>query len=312
MSMSHSVKWPEGKRFAFSVFDDTDAATLENVGGVYAHLQDCGFRTTKSCWVFRGDPQRGKFPGETLDDDRYRRWLVDLQSAGFEIGWHGATWHGSVRRQIADALERFAEVFGHYPKTASNHSDEEAVYWGYYRLGGWRSLLYRLATLHRRAARSRGHVAGDECFWGDLCKEKIKYFRNFVFQDVDTLKTCPFMPYHDPLRPCVNYWYASSDGNRIKRFNRCISEAAQDRLEEQGGACIMYTHFACGFVENGRLEPRFKALMERLAKKNGWFVPVGTLLDHLLPTGGSRAIATAERRRLEGKWLLEKTFTGMT
>ncbi len=50
--MKTSVNWPEGKQFAFSVFDDTDLATFENVSGVYALLKDCGFRTTKSCWVF--------------------------------------------------------------------------------------------------------------------------------------------------------------------------------------------------------------------------------------------------------------------
>ena len=30
--------WPEGKRFAFTVVDDTDAATVENVGAVYDFL----------------------------------------------------------------------------------------------------------------------------------------------------------------------------------------------------------------------------------------------------------------------------------
>ena len=27
-----------------------------------------------------------------------------------------------------------------------------------------------------------------------------------------------------------------------------LTEAAQDRLEAEGGACIMYTHFGHGFV----------------------------------------------------------------
>ena len=93
IATTSDIAWPEGKRFAFSIFDDTDMATLENVGGVYAFLGDAGFRTTKSCWVFRGDPRQGKFPGDTLDDAPYRRWLLDLQAKGFEIGWHGATWH---------------------------------------------------------------------------------------------------------------------------------------------------------------------------------------------------------------------------
>ena len=33
------------------------------------------------------------------------------------------------------------------------------------------------------------------------------------------------------------------------------------------------------YIDDGRLDPRFVQLMERLSAKNGWFVPVGTLLD---------------------------------
>ena len=39
---------PTGKRFAFSILDDTDDSTLENVEPLYAILRDHGFRTTKT------------------------------------------------------------------------------------------------------------------------------------------------------------------------------------------------------------------------------------------------------------------------
>lgn len=313
MLLNSALAWPDGKQFAFSIFDDTDLATVENVSGVYSLLKDCGFRTTKTCWPLRGDVNQGKNPGETLDDDRHRQWLVDLQSDGFEMGWHGTTWHSSLRDQTARALERFAEVFGHSPQAAANHtSQKDAIYWGSARLSGWRRFAYNLMTRYRKDNTFRGHVEGDEHFWGDLCREKIKYFRNFVFQDINTLKACPWMPYHDPRRPYVNYWFASSDGHCLEQFNKCVSEAAQDRLEAEGGACIMYTHFAKGFMDNGRVEPRFKTLMERLSKKNGWFVPASTLLDHLLAVHGHTVITAGQRRRLEGKWLREKMFTGTT
>ena len=45
-------------------------------------------------------------------------------------------------------------------------------------------------------------------------------------------------------------------------------------MEAEGGACIMYTHFASGFVHDGGLDPRFTELVTRLAGKNGSFVPV--------------------------------------
>ena len=89
------------------------------------------------------------------------------------------------------------------------------------------------------------------------------------------------MPYKDNAKPYVNYWFASSEGNNSKKFNRCISNENQDRLEEEGGACIMYTHFASGFCQNGKLSEQFKKQMERLSQKNGWFVPAFTLLEYL-------------------------------
>jgi hypothetical protein len=154
----------------------------------------------------------------------------------------------------------------------------------------------------------RGHVEGDALFWGDLCRERIRYVRNFVFRDINTLKSCPIMPYHDPKKPFVNQWYSSSEGAERVAFTKCISEAAQDRLEEEGGACIMYTHLACGFFENGRLDPGFRRLMERLAQKGGWFVPTCTLLDHLQQRNGGHVLSPAERAAMESRWLFEKIF----
>lgn len=42
--------FPEQKRFAFSILDDTDDATVENVKPVYDTLMEYGFRTTKTAW----------------------------------------------------------------------------------------------------------------------------------------------------------------------------------------------------------------------------------------------------------------------
>lgn len=308
--MVDNITWPDNKQFAFTVFDDTDLATLENVGGVYSFLADCGFRTTKSCWPVAGNPNKGRFPGQTCDDVDYLQWVLDLQSKGFEIGWHNSTWHGLHREEILAAMEKFAKIFRGYPTTGATHCKDEGIYWGNSRFTGINTFLYNFMTGYRNRGKYRGHVEGDEYFWGDLCKEKIKYYRNFVFQDVNTLKSCPFMPYHDPKRPYVNYWFASSNGHDVSSFNKCISQKNQDRLEEEGGACIMYTHFAKGFIEDGKLDPKFKRLMTRLSQKNGWFVPVGTLLDYLLQVNGRHEITDSQRRRLERKWLFEKLFVG--
>jgi len=303
--------WPDGKRFAFTVFDDTDRATLDNVRPVYALLADLGFRTTKSVWIVRGDPKQGAGVAQTCEDPDYLAWLLELQSQGFEIGWHNATWHGVPRERVEAAMQTFTRLFGHPPRTAANHSDDEGMYAGDLRLSGVRRGLYNLLTCFRNYRRHYGHVEGDAFFWGDLCRRDIQYFRSFVYRDINALKACPFMPYHDPLKPYVNHWFASSDGHDAATFLRCIREDNQDRLEAEGGACIMYTHFADDFVRpNGEIEPEFRRLMSRLAKKNGWFAPVGALLDHLRERNGAHVVTPTERRRLERKWLWQKIFIG--
>jgi hypothetical protein len=175
---------------------------------------------------------------------------------------------------------------------------------------GTRRVLYDLLTFHSRHGFSRGHVEGDCHFWGDLCRRWIKYVRNFVFADINTLKACPVMPYHDPLRPYVNSWFASSDGATVVSFNRCLAEAAQDRLEEEGGACIMYTHLAFEFHGPRGLNPTFCYLMERLSRRSGWFVPVSALLDYLQTARGHHEITDRERGTLERRWLWNKVRGG--
>ena len=307
------VQWPDGKRFAFTVFDDTDSATLENVREVYALLSDLGFRTTKTCWPLRGDVSAAMSAGQTCEDEDYRCWLLGLQAQGFEIGWHGASCRSSLREDTIRGLDTFASLFGHDPRSAANHSGAaEGVYWAGKRLTGIHVLLYNLFTRMRNSGRYRGEVPGDCRFWGDICRDRVKYYRNFVFQSINTLKACPLMPYHDPRRPLVNYWFSASNGVDLHRFNDCLTEKHQDQLEEEGGACIMYTHFAFRFMGQGGLDKRFRFLMERLAKKNGWFVPASTLLDHLLASHGHREITDWQRACLERKWLLEKITVGST
>ncbi len=309
--MTPTITWPEGKRFAFTVFDDTDSATLRNVGPVYAFLRDLGFRTTKSIWPIAGD-QEPVLGGSTCEDDDYREWLLQLKAEGFEIALHNATYHDSTRNETIRAFDRFKEVFGSDPLSLANHtSNAEGIYWGANRVSGARALFYKVLTRFRRR-RFRGHRDGDSLFWGDICKQRVKYVRNFVFSDINTLAACPLMPYYDPIRPCVNSWFASAEGGTLGSFNQTIGEADQDRLEKEGGACIMYTHFAKGFYCDGQIEPRFRQLMERLAEKQGWFVPVADLLDYLQSKRGPHKLTSRQRSSLEWKWLRHKMLVGTT
>ena len=303
------VAWPEGKRFAFTVFDDPDAQTLETGRPVYELLAELGFRTTKAVWPVRG----GGIPsdrGETCAEDHYREWAAQVQARGFEIGYHNATSHTSTREETRDGLDAFAKHFGAFPAAMANHyACDESIYFGPERLSGWRRALYDVITRGRNR-RYRGHVPDDPLFWGDLCRERVKYVRNFVYRDIDTLAACPWMPYHDRARPFVNYWFAATGGDDVRGFVECLAEPQQERLEASGGACLMFAHFGHGFVEHGRLHRGFVRVMERLARRGGWFVPVTTLLDYLLARRPDPVLTPGQRATLERRWLFEKLGYG--
>ena len=308
--VSGRIPWLEGKTFAFTVFDDPDFQSLERGEPVYSLLEDLGFRTTRGIWPLRSPIGDASY-GITCDDPGALTWFKQLQAAGFEMGLHNVSTHTSARERTIAGLDRFRELFGHDPIATSQHYlCEESLYWGAGRVTGAHKLVYTVGTLGKRTGKSHGHRPGHQYFWGDVCRSRIRYMRNFVFNEINTLRVCPYMPYHDPDRPYVNMWYASTEGVNAAAFVKAISEANQDRLEEEGGACIMYTHFAYGFVENGRLNSRFRELMRRLSKKNGWFVPVGTLLDYLRARQSHHEITRDARAKLERSWLTHKIRYG--
>jgi len=306
--MSLSIEWPEGKDFAFTIFDDPDWDSVENASAIYSFITDLGVRTTKAVWPIAGNG-KPKIGGATCGDPQYLDLMLQLKAQGFEIALHNVAHHTSYREQTARGMETFLHQFGHYPYSMANHSGcEESIYWQSARVSGAQGVLYNILNLKgfQKNNESQGHLESSPLFWGDLCKEKIKYVRNFVFGDINILKACPVMPYHDPARPYVNYWFASSEGANVDSFNAMISESNQDKLKHERGACIMYTHLAKGFLINGKLDDRFKILLQRLSTMNGWFVPVRTLLDFILHVRGNRVITPAERNILERKWLWHK------
>jgi hypothetical protein len=303
------MRWPEGRSFAFTIFDDTDLSRLPDIKRVYDVIAECGFRTTKSVWPLRGEGPP-KVGGSTCEDPAYLAWVHELKREGFEIGFHNATYHTSSREETIRGLDRFRELFGHDPRTMANHAGcREGIYWGSARVSGWRRLAYNVLDRGRHRNMFQGHRPGTPWFWGDVCRRRITYVRNFVFGGLDTLETCPQLPYHDPDRPYVDQWFASTEGATGPSFIRAIRESEQDRLAERGGACIMYTHLGAGFVEDGRVRPEFQRLMRRLAGLGGWLVPVHVLLDYIRRERGEHRLSPRERARLERRWLAHRIRT---
>ncbi len=145
--MSRTIAWPEGKQFAFTVFDDPDFDTVENVATMYSFLSDIGLRTTKAVWPLHGYG-RPKVGGVTCEDQQYLKWILRLQQQGFEVALHNVTNHTSTREETMRGFETFRRYFGHYPSSMANHSGcEESIYWGSARVSGVQRLVYYVLNL---------------------------------------------------------------------------------------------------------------------------------------------------------------------
>ena len=299
--------WPDGKRFAFTVIDDTDVATLENVRPIYRLFEELGMRTTKTVWPVACPEGSKNFSlSETLEDPAYREFVVDLARRGFEITWHGATMESSRRERTEAALERFHGLFGHHPRIHVNHSyNRENLYWGGNRFDFplLRVLFGRLAGLG--PDHFQGHVEGSPWWWGDLAREHITYGRNLTFNEINLLRINPSMPYRDPRRPLVEWWFSGSDAEGVHEFNELLRPENQERLEAEGGLCIVATHLGKGFAGPEGVHPLTRERLEMLARRPGWFPTVGELLDWLRDRRTAERLPRAEWRRMQYQWAVD-------
>jgi hypothetical protein len=292
--------WPNGKKFAFTIMDDTDRAHLDAVKPFYDALIQYGLRTTKTVWALDCPPD-DPFRGDSLQDAAYRAWVVNLSEAGFEIAWHGARSGGTEAGAHRKALEYFREILGRYPRTYANHAvNPECLYWGEERFDA--PIVREIFRRFSGRPRFLGSTPGTKFHWEGLCAEKLYYVRGFNFDDTVTSRKDPWMPYHDPRRPAASRWFSASDGSDVDRFVQLLTPSRIGSLERSQGCCIVYSHVADGFVRGGRVDPRVITVLQELASRNGWYVPVETILDRIESERGKHVIATAEHRRLEWRW----------
>jgi hypothetical protein len=283
MTSPHQFEFPHGKRFAFTIIDDTDVATVANVKPVYDLLHELGLGATKTVWPVgcpEGSPNFSS--SQTLDDADYRAFAVDLQQRGFEVTWHGATMETSPRARTIAAFQQFHDIFGAYPRIHVNHAfNGENVYWGAGRLDSrmLRAVLERFTGT--RAEYYTGHVEDSPLWWGDLCAKHVVYGRNLTTNDINTARFNPTMPYRDSARPLIPWWFSASDAEGVEEFNELIHPRQQERLQSDGGFCIVATHFGKDFVRHGAVNPVTRARLEELSERPGWFPTTGQLLDWL-------------------------------
>ncbi len=290
--------YPYGKNFAFTITDDPDGNRLEIIKPVYDFLKQVGIKTTPALWVFNPTRTNGipdfdlvehpkkkeSWQRDTCERKAYLSYMLDLQRNGFEIAMHGASTGNDYRNVTIKGYEKFKEYFGNYPKINIMHAQNlENLYWGKKVVSDQivRSLIGTLIS--KANIPFSGEIENSEYFWGDIAKKNTKYVRLFGTDDINTLKFNPSMPYHDPKKPFVNYWFSFSDGSIPKRFNEMLTSKNVDKLEKERGTCIVYTHFAHGFVKNNILNEKFIERINSLVKREqGWFVPCSTILDRLL------------------------------
>ena len=302
--METPLIFPGGKRFAFTILDDTDVATVENVGPVYRLLAELGMRTTKTVWPLAcPEGSRDFSSSQTLDDPEYLSFVLWLRDRGFEITWHGATMESSERARTALGLERFRQIFGAYPRIHVNHANNrENLYWGPERVD--QPLLK--AVIQRAQPTPAGYFAGHDeesrFWWGDLCSSHVEYARNLTFDEVNLARVNPSMPYRDPARPLVRRWFSCSDAEDRDEFAELLRPDRQEKLEREGGWCIVATHLGKGFAKNGEVDRLVRRRLESMAARDGWFVPVGELLDWLHARRGTDQLPNDEWDRMQWRW----------
>lgn len=298
------ITFPDGKRFAFSIVDDTDMATTERARPLYAILHQYGLRTTKTVWVLKSRSDRhSPDSGETLQDPPYRELIADMRQKGFEIALHGVRGGSSERPDIIQGLDEFRNENGQYPVMHVNHSlNADNVYWGSNR---WSFAPYRWAYGMLEGNKFSGEDPESKHFWGDLVKERVKYVNQFTFSDINLLNVTPSFPYHLSDKPYVNFWFPTADGDNLDLFEALLSPENLDRLEREGGVCLVYTHLGAGsFTKSAEATARFEARIKDVAARNGWFAPASEILDHLAKQPGWTAEPSfREKVRLETLFL---------
>jgi hypothetical protein len=303
------VAFPDSARFAFTILDDTDDATVENVQPVYDLLTELGFRTTKTAWPL-DCPEGSRLyrAGQTLANGAYLAFVRDLIGRGFEAAYHGATMESSVRERTERGLQTFSSLLGVKPSIYCNHGQNlENLYWG--------SARYRAPTIRIPVAlaervlgkpRYLGHVPGSPYFWGDLCRAQFRFVRNFTFSTLNNGTIPPCGPYRLNSTPWVQYWFNTADAPDAAQFKRLVTPRKVRQLCDEGGVCILSTHLGKRFATNGRVDPEVEDTFRYIASLPGWFRPVSEVLEFQLAQRPKETLSAWAQLQLEGRHVADR------
>lgn len=300
------LTFPGGKRCAFSVFDDTDVATLASIRPLYDYLSELGIYTTKSVWSVGFDGASDYRGSDTLENPAYAAYMLELQRRGFEMAFHGAGMESMQRADIERGFVKFQEIFGRYPVINAAHGrNRDNLYWGSERFTSrFTKQLYSLLSGDHRDY-FQGHKQESPFFWGDLALEHFKFVRSFTFTGINLLSGSSPVVYHSEETPWINAWFLSCDAENVEEFNALLASKNQESLEQDGGMCIVSTHFGKGFVENDRVHPQTTRILDELSKRDCWFAPVSQLLDFYVSHFGCVTTSRRQLFQLEMRWFID-------
>lgn len=298
-----AINWPNGKKAAFSIIDDTDDAKLPEIRDVYELVAAHGLRTTKTVWVY---PVRDKhlFTGDSLlGNPEYLSFIRWLAQRGFEVGLHNVGSGAFTRTEIREGLAHYKRLLGSYPKIHVNHSyNKDNIY------GGEKRFTFPLRQIMKRMypdySGFEGDVEGSPFFWGDLHKELIEYSRSFELDGLNLLRYTKF-PYRDPMySQYCNLFYPSVFCSNQDLFNHHVTEKSIARLISDGGCSIIYTHLGY-YSERGEIDRGFRDRLKLLEKYSDdlWLAPVSEILDHMISQLGVQHLGPMQRFLLECRGL---------
>ncbi len=276
--------WPPAPFAAgFTIVDDTDAATREQVVAVYDFLTERNFRITKTVWAFAPEEKCGipalpdsTLRGVTLEDGEYARYCRELVAGGFEVCLHGASAGNNDRSRQQAALKLIRSEYGDPGAFICHSKNADNLYWEekVTALQPFRFLLGRYSK-HQCS----GEIPGTKYFWGDLCREQVRYIRLLRTRNTNTLAANPSMPYHDPAKPFVRYWFSATK----RSLRDCATEEALGRLRRESGLTVLYQYLhRYADPRTLALNPDLVEAVDRITERGDILVaPVSTVLARL-------------------------------
>jgi hypothetical protein len=213
----------------------------------------------------------------------------------------------SRRERTLRGLAFLAAEFASLVQLHANHGlNRENLYWGSKRFHVIPAARVEALLRRRSADYFCGECRESPYFWGDACRERFEYVRNFTFRVVDVLSVNPEMPYRVANTPYVRHWFSATDAPDGRAFKQIITCNGLKRLESAGGVCIVSTHLGKGFTRAGRLDPEIDETLAYLAGRPGWFAPVSEILDHLRASTGAPLLGRVSLLRLELRFLKDQ------